>query len=134
MLGLMHDVSRFHHATGEPDWHWKYKPVVPSPERVALRRQLIAEETMETLAAMDKGDLVEIADGLADSIYVLIGTALEYGIPLHKIWDEVQRSNMAKAGPDGKVLRREDGKILKPLGWTPPDIKGILKAYGADLD
>ena len=39
---------------------------------------------------------------------------------------EVHRSNMAKVGPGGKVLRREDGKILKPEGWTPPDLKGVL--------
>lgn len=50
-----------------------------------------------------------------------------YGFPMDEIWAEVQRSNMAKLQPDGTVKRRDDGKILKPDGWTPPDIRGILE-------
>jgi predicted HAD superfamily Cof-like phosphohydrolase len=33
---------------------------------------------------------------------------------------------MLKVGEDGKVKRREDGKILKPDGWRPPDIWAVL--------
>jgi hypothetical protein len=90
--------------------------------------------------------LVAVADALADLSYVLAGTALHYGIPLDEVTAEVHRSNMAKAeecpcvawggypkadceGCGGKgwvVLRRDDGKILKPDGWRPPDIRGII--------
>ena len=134
MLGLMHDVSAFHDATGTPN-KWYEGTKIPGPDRVQLRAALILEECLETIDAIKEGNLVAIADGLADSIYVLVGTALEYGIPLHKVWDAVQEANMAKVDPTtGKVLRREDGKVLKPEGWTPPDIAGILRAYGAELD
>jgi len=71
-------------------------------------------------------DIVEIADALADIIYIACGTAVSYGIPLDKVFEEVHRSNMAKL-VDGKPLKREDGKVIKPVGWTAPDIAGVLK-------
>ena len=77
-----------------------------------------------------KEHMVEIADGIVDAIYVLAGCGVTMGIPLGEVWHEVQRSNMAKVDPEtGKVRRRDDGKILKPEGWTPPDVK---KALGFD--
>ena len=93
---------------------------------------LIREEVIvELLPAMEKDDMIEIADAIADSIYVLIGASLEYGIPLHKVWNEVQRTNMAKVDPStGAVRKRADGKILKPPGWMPPDIASILFEEG----
>jgi predicted HAD superfamily Cof-like phosphohydrolase len=64
---------------------------------------------------------------MADSIYVIVGAAIEYGIPLAAIWQAVQDSNMLKVDPTtGKVIRREDAKILKPPNWQPPDIERIL--------
>ena len=81
---------------------------------------------MEYIAAENEDDIVEIADALADIIYIACGTAVSYGIPLDKVFEEVHRSNMAKL-VDGKVLRRADGKVQKPEGWTPPDIAGVLK-------
>jgi len=91
-----------------------------------LCAHLIKEEYREMMDAWAQEDMAEFADGIADLIYVLVFSAHAYGIPIEEVWDEVQRTNMAKF-PDGKVLRREsDGKILKPEGWTPPDIKSIL--------
>lgn len=88
---------------------------------------LIKEEYGEMMRAWGNEDMTEFADGIADLIYVLIFAAHAYGIPIEKVWAEVQRTNMAKF-PGGKVLRREsDGKILKPEGWEPPDIKRILR-------
>lgn len=92
-----------------------------------LRMRLLEEEMREYLEAEKTNDFVEIADALADIIYIAAGTALCYGIPLDDVFDEVHRSNMAKLGADGKPLRREDGKIIKPKNWTPPDIEGVLK-------
>jgi predicted HAD superfamily Cof-like phosphohydrolase len=68
---------------------------------------------------------VEIADALADIIYIACGTAVSYGIPLDRLFAEVHRSNMAKL-VDGKVIRRSDGKVQKPEGWAPPNVKSIL--------
>lgn len=119
------DVRAFHDACAVPVLP---RPAVPDGERVALRVKLLREEYDELRAAMFDESLVEIADAIADLIYVAIGTALEYGIPLPKVWDEVQRANMAKRQPDGTVLRRDDGKIIKPDGWEPPNIEGALWA------
>jgi len=69
-------------------------------------------------------DLVEIADGIGDVIYVLLGTAVSYGIDLRPIFDAIHDSNMKKVGG----CTRDDGKIMKPEGWVPPDIEGILAA------
>lgn len=101
-------------------------PAIPTKEIKALRIRLISEEVInELLPALETDNLVEIADGINDAIVVLLGTAIAYGIP-KEVWKEVHKSNMAKAQPDGTVLRRADGKILKPESWTPPDIGKIL--------
>jgi len=113
-------VRRFHEKFGQPIAD---SPVITSIDRAALRVRLIQEEYEEVDQACANEDLVEIADGLCDLIYVCIGTALEYGIDLDPIFEEVQRTNMAKVG--GKS--REDGKLLKPAGWTPPDIASLLE-------
>lgn len=125
MEKLLSDVASFHRACDLPVIE---TPTLPSPDRALLRIRLIKEECDETLSALYRDDLVELADGLADLIYVCVGTALEYGIPLDLVWNAVQRANMTKVDPaTGKVLKREDGKVLKPLGWTPPDIKSIIE-------
>ena len=98
------------------------KPYVPSDRLKTLRKELIMEEVKETLLAIDNDDIVELADGIADSIVVLLGTAVTYGIDIRPIWDEVHKTNMAKK--DGPM--RSDGKRLKPEGWKPPDIKSII--------
>jgi predicted HAD superfamily Cof-like phosphohydrolase len=124
MKSIMDDVRVFHEACDVPVLD---KPQIPSQERCHLRNSLNDEEWEELWSALDRGDLVGIADALADLIYVLVGMALEYGIPLDKVWDAVQQTNIAKIDPaTGKVRKREDGKILKPDGWQPPDIAGIL--------
>ena len=62
-------------------------------------------------------------DALADIGYILAGTILNHGMQniYDDAFDEVHRSNMAKL-VDGKVLRREDGKVMKPQGWTAPQL------------
>ena len=54
-----------------------------------------------------------------DLVYVAVGTAISYGINLQPIWDTVHKSNMQK----DPSLKNEDGKVLKPKKWTPPDLK-----------
>ena len=71
--------------------------------------------------------MVDIADGCADLKWVIEGLERTLKIPQQDVWNEVARSNLAKIdGETGKVLKRNDGKVLKPEGWTPPDIKSIL--------
>lgn len=126
MTAAMHtvqrDVAEFHRVVvGIPD------PDTPAIRRPELRAELIREEAKETVEAIERGDLVEAIDGMCDLLCVVYGTALEFGINLAPYWDEVHRTNMAKAG--GPV--RDDGKRLKPPGWTPPDIAGVLDKEAA---
>ena len=124
MRGVLRDVAEFHRATDCPVMR---QPVWPE-DRIDLRVELITEEMeKELFPAIEERNMEGTADGIADSVYVLAGTMLEFGYPA-EVWDEVQQANMRKVDPEtGKVRRREDGKILKPEGWTPPDIKGVLE-------
>jgi len=116
------DVERFHRSFGAPV---RTNPTFPSAEEKALRWNLIVEEMSELGEAFYHDDMVEISDAIADLIYVAIGMALSYGIPLAEVWEEVQNSNMQKLG--GGV--REDGKILKPDDWQPPRIAEVLAKH-----
>ena len=96
----------------------------------SIRGKLQIEEAQEIQAAIERGDLVEIADGVIDSIYIAIGTAVTYGFQdkLPELFDVVHQSNMSKLDIDGKPLYREDGKVIKGPQFKPPteDIKKIL--------
>jgi len=88
---------------------------------------LIREEFDELVRAYFEKDMVEIADGCADLKWVIEGLEHSLNLPQQEVWDEVARSNLSKISEDGKVKKRKDGKVLKPEGWTPPDIKTILE-------
>lgn len=113
-----HDVVAFHEKFG---LGISRTPHVP--ETSLLRMELIAEEFLEVLEAWEQDDVDHLAKELADLIYVCLGMAVEYGIPIDAVWDFVHESNMAKGGG----ARREDGKILKPEGWESPEPK--IKAF-----
>lgn len=95
--------------------------------RRRLRVALLLEEVAEYLEAEAGHDLVAIADALGDIGVICDGTALEYGIPLDQVREEIHRANMSKLGADGSPVYREDGKIQKGADYTPPDIAGLLQ-------
>jgi predicted HAD superfamily Cof-like phosphohydrolase len=117
-------VREFHRAFGIP------APDTPTGRVEGdLRRSreaLMTEELRELLAAMHAEDLIEIADGLADLLYVVFGTAVAYGIPMDDVFEEVHRSNMTKLGFDGKPVIGAAGKRLKGPGYVPPNIRPLL--------
>ncbi len=104
------------------------EPAIGPQELVELRIKLLTEEVQEYAEAARTGDLVEVLDALADIGYILAGTIINHGMQhiFDEAFDEVHRSNMAKL-VDGKVLRREDGKVMKPEGWTPPQLARYLE-------
>jgi predicted HAD superfamily Cof-like phosphohydrolase len=130
------------------------EPRVRNPE---LRASLILEEAIETAVALvgsaraqtivqaqlvgvlqesaraGKGEpcLVDAIDGCMDLLYVAYGTCEDIGIDAEPFFDEVHRSNMAKRDPEGrqKISATPLGKKLKPPGWTPPDIDGVLVRF-----
>ena len=102
-------------------------PGIGSEELIELRIKLLQEEVAEYAEAARGGDLVEVLDALADIAYILAGTVINHG--MQHVFDdafaEVHRSNMAKL-VDGKVLRREDGKVMKPENWLPPNLSQFI--------
>ncbi|GAA4517578.1 nucleoside triphosphate pyrophosphohydrolase family protein [Sphingobacterium thermophilum] len=146
-------VAEFHKTFQHPILE---SPQIPSEARCKLRVSLIAEELKELEEAIEKKDIVEIADALCDIQYVLSGAVLEFGLgeKFNALFEEVQRSNMSKAcktkeeaeatmkyyketkGVDSYykevdglflVFREGDNKTLKSINYSPANLKSILE-------
>jgi predicted HAD superfamily Cof-like phosphohydrolase len=90
--------------------------------------KLIEEEAEELNQAIIDKDRVEMLDALIDMLVVTIGAIHSAGFDAEGAWKEVMRTNFAKIDKDtGKVVKLEDGKVLKPDGWTPPDLKPFIE-------
>lgn len=128
MAELLRDVAAFREAC---DLAISSHPNIPIDAAMMLHADLLTEEFDELLRAIYANDLVGISDGAADLIYIALGLVLELGIPLDQVWSVVHACNMAKVDPaTGKVRKREDGKVLKPDGWQPPEpaIKAVINS------
>ena len=92
-----------------------------------MYKNLIEEEFNELVTAEGRADKVEQLDALIDILVVTIGAIHSMGADAEGAWKEVMRTNFAKIDKEtGKVRKREDGKVLKPIGWTPPDLKPFV--------
>ena len=97
-------------------------------EQYKLYLDLMEEEWKELKAALLMEDRVEQLDALLDFIVVTIGAVHSGGFDGEGGWKEVMTTNLAKIDKEtGKVRKREDGKVLKPTGWVPPDLKPYVK-------
>jgi len=89
---------------------------------------LIGEEVRELYDAITAHNKVETVDALIDILVVTVGALHSMGADAEGAWKEVMRTNFAKIDKEtGKVRKREDGKVLKPVGWTPPELAPYLK-------
>ena len=152
-IDSLNQVADFHRTFKAPILD---SPQIPSADRCKLRVSLIAEELKELQEAIENNDLVEVADALCDIQYVLSGAVLEFGLgeKFVDLFNEVQRSNMSKAcstleeaeatvkfyfdkdGTQAEILedgdkflvyRVADNKVLKSVGYSPANLKGILE-------
>lgn len=122
-------VREFHETFGLP---MNDAPTLDVGETTdAMRIDILREELDEYAAAIAAGDIVEVADALADMVYVIYGTALTYGIDLDAVLAEVHRSNMTKRDDDGRPYLRGDGKVVKGPNFEPPDIAAALDGDGS---
>lgn len=110
--------TKFYHT-------WNNYPTIQIASHIKeLRIKLVDEEARELIDAIQQDNLIEIADALADLLYVTFGTALTYGIPIDRVFEEVHRSNMTKSMlKDEKSIK---GKTLKGPDWSPPQIGQVL--------
>jgi predicted HAD superfamily Cof-like phosphohydrolase len=149
----MASLRQWHRAVGEK--YFIERDEAGRDDLIALRSTLIAEEVQEALEALlnyRKSQIMDdhfeahpetalfgpphvveaphwykaLAKELADVLVVIYGTADLLEIPLEAVFAEVMRSNMSKVGPDGQVIRREDGKILKPDTYREADVHGAI--------
>ena len=151
-INSLNQVADFHRTFNAPILD---TPQIPSEQRCELRVNLLQEELNELSQAIKDNDIVEIADALCDIQYVLSGAVLEFGLgdKFVDLFNEVQRSNMSKAcsteqeaqmtlehykqkdGTEGYykqvgdkwvTYRNGDDKVLKSVGYSPANIKGML--------
>jgi predicted HAD superfamily Cof-like phosphohydrolase len=124
MTKVFTDVAIFLKACGQ-----EY-PVTPSPQNdlSKLYLKLIHEEYNEFKEALVEDNDTEQLDACFDMMWVIIGYMKSRGWDCENSWDEGALSNLAKIdSATGKVIRREDGKILKPEGWQPPNFTKFVK-------
>jgi predicted HAD superfamily Cof-like phosphohydrolase len=96
-------------------------------DQYKLYLDLMEEEWKELQVALANKDRVEQLDALLDFIVVTTGAIHSAGFDGEGGWKEVMRTNFAKIDKEtGKVRKREDGKVLKPLGWTPPNLEPYM--------
>lgn len=108
-----HKVSDFVKACGEGAPY----PQIFSKEDINFLQKMVDDEFSEFYKARNE---IEQADALVDIIYYVVHAAVKKGYDLDPIFDIVHNANMKKV-VEGKVIRRDDGKILKPEGWTSPE-------------
>ena len=122
-------IREFHTAMGSPQ---ATSPIVPELPLLRMRQTLIDEEYQEVtvafeslIAAVRDGEALDLAPlihELTDLLYVAYGAIQACGVDPDAVFAEVHRANMQKAGGP----RRADGKILKPEGWQPADVAGVI--------
>lgn len=121
MTNVFHDQEKFMRACDQTVGEF-------NQEQYKLYLNLMEEEWKELKSALLLEDSVEQLDALLDFIVVTVGAIHSAGFNGTGGWDEVMRTNFAKIDPEtGKVRKREDGKVLKPEGWQPPDLSKFLK-------
>ena len=124
MKKQIEQLKEFHTAFNLPQ---RDAPTMLPVDEFLCRHNLLIEEVNELKDAhCDKYDIVEVADAITDCMYVLICTALQYGLTdvLEKCFDEVHRSNMSKL-ENGKPLVK-NGKAIKGKFYQKPDLARIL--------
>ena len=118
MTNPFKDIDTFHTACDQE----------PSEANYKMYLTLIDEEMGELIDAVTANDRVEQLDALVDILVVTMGAIRAGGFDGEGAWREVMNTNFAKIDPDtGKVRKREDGKVLKPEGWQPPNLAQFVK-------
>lgn len=115
-------VEDFRHACGLFIGDYR-DPKIGDEHQAQLAAALIQEELDELRDAIGDRDIVQAGDAIADLLVTVYGAACVLGLAAGPLFDEVHRTNMAKVGGP----KREDGKLLKPNGWKPPDIAGVIE-------
>ena len=120
MSNVFRDQAKFMNACGQTVGE-------RNPDQFDLYLKLIQEEVEELQTAVDNNDRVEQLDALIDIMVVTVGAVQSLGADGEGAWKEVMSTNFAKIDSlTGRVRKREDGKVLKPVGWRPPELSKYI--------
>lgn len=146
-LSIAQRVFEFSKAADDPI---PDEPRVPTAEETDFLIRMLMDEILEVLSIhydsqLAKSKLYEMirtakslpkepeptvesfADGVCDIIIYALHSCCKMGIDMDPVFDEVMNANMRKRNPEtGKFDRRADGKIVKPKGFVPPDVKSAI--------
>ena len=123
---LIKDIDQFHKKF---KFEKNLKVGIPDDnELVNFRTSFLMEELAEYTQAITKKDAAGALDALVDIVYIALGTAWLFNLPFEKAWNEVQKANMKKIRTKSKSKKRGTSvDVVKPKGWTPPDIEQIIE-------
>lgn len=148
------DVGEFHHKFGLASVTHDSPGVEPKevdPMLLEFRIKFLLEEFIEFVQGAGyyigvsdrtnwmiqrqphiERDHAQMFDALIDLVYVALGTAHLFGYPWQYGWNEVQRANMTKERATEETASERGGTfdVIKPEGWTPPDIREVLQNFG----
>ncbi len=126
----------FSEAQDVPGFTLKFRedPILLDPRNKKLGARLIINleklylslKKLELTDAMNKNDLLEVADALTDILYVTYGAGHAFGIDLDKCFEEVQNSNMSKLDENGKPIYNNVGKVMKGPNYFKPDLSKFV--------
>ena len=120
MSNVFRDQAKFMNACGQTVGS-------RNQDQFDLYLKLIQEEVSELQTAVDNNDRVEQLDALIDIMVVTVGAIQSLGVDGEGAWKEVMSTNFAKIDSlTGRVRKREDGKVLKPVGWRPPELSKYI--------
>lgn len=127
------DVGEFHLKFGLRAFEYGPDEEI-TQEMLEFRYKFLLEELEEFGESIHEKNHAEMFDALLDLVYVAVGTAHLLGYPWHEGWHMVQRANMTKerafSADDPRSKRKNVLDVVKPEGWTPPDIAGLLAGHG----
>lgn len=120
MSNVFRDQAKFMNACGQTVGE-------RNQDQFDLYLKLIQEEVDELQTAVDDNDRVEQLDALIDIMVVTVGAVQSLGVDGEGAWKEVMSTNFAKIDSlTGRVRKREDGKVMKPTGWQPPELSKYI--------
>ena len=133
--GIFEDMDKDTLLKDIDSFHKKYKfeknekvGIPDNNELVNFRTSFLMEELAEYTQAITKKDAAGALDALVDIVYIALGTAWLFNLPFERAWEQVQKANMSKIRTKSKSKKRGTSfDVVKPKGWTAPDIEQIIE-------
>jgi predicted HAD superfamily Cof-like phosphohydrolase len=130
MIDWAQDIDNFHQKFGI---QYEGPPRLMDQKLHDFRMARLREELAELQDAINEKNLVGVLDAYIDEIYIALGNMHLHGFTpatINEAWRRVHEKNMLKELAHGRNPGKHGHKsdIVKPAGWTPPDLSDLIKA------